>query len=269
MLTDRRNIKYMSNKLLLYIDTETTDVQSKDLLQVAFVTDDPNIWLNSFVKPRQEITFGSMAIHNITPEDVEDREYFEDALVPEDGKDPEFTGTSLKEYLEFLSKKYVFVAHNSDFDVEVLEKKGIHIEDPICTLKVARNALTTQDGKDLESYKLQYLRYYLGLYKTEDRDHMTAHDALSDVYFLRDLFNHLKDNTKLSIENMQLITKQPQIMREMSFGKYMGKTFEEIERTDREYLEWLVDSMSDKPDLQWNAKRALDQGLRSRTQSLF
>jgi broad specificity phosphatase PhoE len=68
---------------------------------------------------------------------------------------------------------------------------------------------------------------------------------------------------------MILITKQPQMMREMTFGKYMGKTFEEIEREDREYLEWLAESMTDKPDLQWNAKRALDSGPRNRTQSLF
>lgn len=259
----------MSNKQVLYIDTETTDVQSKDLIQIAFVTDNSDIWMNVYIKPRQEISFGAMAIHNITPEMVEQYEYFEDTNVPTEGKDPEFTGTSLKEYLQFLADKYVWVAHNVDFDIEALSKKGIQVADPICTLKVSRNALTTSDGKDLESYKLQYLRYYLGLYKNEDQNHITAHDALSDVYFLRDLFTYLKDNTKLSVENMQLITKQPQIIREMSFGKYMGKTFEEIERTDREYLQWLVDSMADKPDLQWNAQRALDSGLRSRTQSLF
>jgi len=259
----------MSNKQILYIDTETTDVQSQDIIQIAFITDNSNIWMNKFFKPRQEISFGAMAIHNITPEIVEKEDYFEDAKVPEEGKDPEFKSTSLKEYIQFLAEKYIWVAHNAEFDTTVLEKKGVTILDPICTLKVARNALTTPDGHDLESYKLQYLRYYLGLYKKENKDYITAHDAHSDVYFLKDLFLYLKNNTKLSIENMQLITKQPQVMREMSFGKYMGKTFEEIERTDREYLEWLVESMTDKPDLQWNAKKALDDGLRSRTQSLF
>lgn len=259
----------MSSKNILYIDTETTDVQSKDLLQIAFLTDDPDIWMNKYIKPRQEITFGSMAIHNITPEMIKDEEYFEDAAIDEHGKDPEFSGNSLKEYLQFLADKYIWVAHNSDFDVEALNKKGISITDPICTLKVARHSLTTPDGKDLESYKLQYLRYYLGLYKKENKEHSTAHDALSDVYFLRDLYHYFIENTKLTPEQMQLISKQPQVIREMSFGKYMGKTFEEIERTDREYLEWLVDSMPDKPDLQWNAKRALEDGLRGRTQSLF
>jgi DNA polymerase III epsilon subunit-like protein len=259
----------MSHKPLLYIDTETTDIQSKDLIQIAFITDNPDIWMNVFIKPRQDISFGAMAVHNITPEQIEKYEYFEDTKVPSEGKDPSFKGDSIKEYLQYLADNYIWVAHNVDFDIEALGKKGITVLDPICTLKVSRNALTTEDGRDLESYKLQYLRYYLGLYKKEDQEHITAHDALSDVYFLKDLFTYLKENTKLNIENMQLITKQPQIMREMSFGKYMGKTFEEIERTDREYLEWLVASMYDKPDLQWNAQRALDSGIRSRTQSLF
>ncbi|OGC47031.1 hypothetical protein A3J98_00280 [candidate division WS6 bacterium RIFOXYC1_FULL_33_10] len=259
----------MSKDKLLFFDTETTDTQSKDIMQLAIITEDPKIWLNMFFKPLQEISFGAMAIHNITPEDVKDLDTFEDAKLPTEGLDPEFKGKTLVEYLKFLSEKYVWVAHNSDFDVEVMQKKGIEIPNVICTLKISRNALTTEEGRDLESYKLQYLRYYLGLYKTEDKEHVKAHDALSDVYFLRDLYKYLESNTKLSIENMMLITKQPQVMREMSFGKYMGRTFEEIERVDREYLEWLVDSMSDKPDLQWNAKQALDNGIRNRTQSLF
>ena len=259
----------MSKEKLIFFDTETTDTQSKDLMQLAIITENPNIWLNMFFKPLQEISFGAMAVHNITPEDVKDLNTFENAKLPTEGIDPEFKDSTLVEYLNFLAKKYVWVAHNSDFDVEVMQKKGIEIPNVICTLKVARNALTTEEGRDLESYKLQYLRYYLGLYKTEDKEHVKAHDALSDVYFLRDLYKYLESNTKLNIENMMLITKQPQVMREMSFGKYMGRTFEEIERVDREYLEWLVESMGDKPDLQWNAKQALDNGVRNRTQSLF
>lgn len=259
----------MNSKEILYFDTETTDIQSKDLIQLAFITENSNIHFNMYFKPLQEISFGAMSIHNITPEFIADFDTFEDAKLPTEGIDPEFTGSSLVEYLKFLSQKYIWVAHNVNFDVEVLMKKGIDIENTICTLKVARNALTTPEGRDLESYSLQYLRYYLGLYKNENQKYTSAHDALSDVHFLRDLFKYLQNNSKLSIENMVLISKQPQVMREMTFGKYMGKTFEEIERTDREYLEWLVENMQDKPDLQWNAKLALDRGIRNRTQSLF
>lgn len=256
------------SKKILYFDTETTDLQAKDLVQLAFITENPDIWLNMYFKPKLDISYAAMAIHNITPEDVKDCPYFEDAQLPTEGLDPNFKGTSLKEYLEYLADNYIWIAHNVEFDVEVLKKKGIEIPHTICTLKVSRNALTENDT-DLESYKLQYLRYYLGLYKKEDKDHVTAHNALSDVYFLKDLFTYLKENTKLSIENMEMITKQPMMIRVMTFGKYAGKTFEEVERIDREYLEWVANAMTDKPDVQWNARRVLDSGSRNRTQSLF
>ena len=113
----------MNKENLLYIDTETTDTQSKDLLQLAILTDNPDIYMNMYFKPIQEISFGAMSIHNITPEDVEDCDTFEQAKLPKEGIDPQYKGDSLKEYLQFLADKYIWVAHNVDFDVEVLEKK--------------------------------------------------------------------------------------------------------------------------------------------------
>ena len=255
----------MSNNKFLYFDTETTDIQAKDLIQLAFITDDPNIKLNLFFKPKQEISFSAMAVHNITPEMIKDKKYFEDTQLPKENIDPEFRGETLVEYLEFLAQKYIWVAHNVEFDLEVLNKKGIEIPQNICTLKVSRNALT-EGNRDLESYRLQFLRYYLGLYKNENMEHITAHDALSDVYFLRDLFHYLLDNTKLSAEQMMVITKQPQIIREVRFGKYAGKTLEEIARLDREYLIWIAENMTDKADLVWNAQRVLDMDITSNSE---
>ena len=246
----------MQNKFL-YFDTETTDIQSKDLMQLAFLTDNPKIQMNIFIKPKQKISFGAMSIHHITPEMIKDKRYFENTPLPTENIDPEFKGDNLVDYLKFLAKKYIWIAHNIAFDAEVLEKKGIQIPNGICTLKVARSALT-EGNRDLESYRLQFLRYYLGLYKTENRDHIKAHDALSDVYFLKDLFNYLLDNTKLSPEQMMIISKQPQIIREIRFGKYAGRSLEEIAQLDREYLIWLAENMTDNEDLKWNAKRVLD-----------
>ena len=240
----------------LYFDTETTDVTVKDLVQLAFVTD-TDVSMNQFYKPTTEITPIAMSIHHITPEMVKDLPSFEEAPLPSENIDPDFTGSTLSGYLEFLAKEYVWVAHNADFDVEVLEKKGISIPNVICTLKLARNLL--HDGEhDLESYKLQFLRYFLELYKKEDTGHVTAHDALSDVYFLRDLFHYIQENSQFTTDQMLTISKEPQFMREIKFGKYAGKTLEDIARTDRGYLEWMEEVMTDKPDLQWNARRVLD-----------
>jgi len=91
----------------LYFDTETTDTQAKDLLQLAFLTDNPDIKLNLYFKPKQEISFGAMAVHNITPEMIKDKKYFEDTPFPKENIDPEFTGDDLIEYLKLISKIYM------------------------------------------------------------------------------------------------------------------------------------------------------------------
>ena len=245
----------MSDKFL-YFDTETTDLQIKDIIQFAFITDS-DVSLNLFFKPKQKISIASMAVHHITPEDVEGLEYFEYTQLPQDNIDPEFKGNTLKEYIRFLADKYIWVAHNAEFDIETLKRQGLEIKNTICTFKVARHFLTEND-RDLEHYNLQYLRYYLGLYKQENKEHITAHDALSDVYFVRDLFHYFQENTKLTSEQMILISKQPVMMREMTFGKYAGMSLKEIKKIDREYLEWAVHAMDDKPELVWNIQRVLD-----------
>ena len=65
---------------------------------------------------------------------------------------------------------------------------------------------------------------------------------------------------------MMVITKQPQIIREVRFGKYAGKTLEEIARLDREYLIWIAENMTDKADLVWNAQRVLDMDITSNSE---
>ncbi|MHC1716778.1 MAG: exonuclease domain-containing protein [Candidatus Dojkabacteria bacterium] len=233
----------------LYFDTETTDIQSKDIIQLAIVTDD-GISLSLYFKPIQSISFAAMAIHHITPEFLKDKPEFTET---------EYEGKPLKEYLEKLTKEYVWIAHNVEFDMEVLKKKGIDIPKYICTFKLARNMFSEEnDKRDLESYSLQYLRYYLGLYKKEDQNHNTAHDALSDVYFVRDLFKYIQDNSTFTVDNMITVSQEPQYIRSLNFGKYAGRTLEDVAKLDREYLEWLMGTVSDKEDLVWNIERVLN-----------
>lgn len=241
---------------ILYFDTETTDIQRKDIVQLAILKEEGTT-LNMFFNPRQEISYTAMAIHHLTPEFLADYPTFEEAKLPEDFEEKKFAGKDLKKYLEYLAEEYIWVAHNVEFDKEVLEKKGINIPRTICTFKLARNMFTEQE-RDLESYSLQYLRYYLGLYKNEDQDHNTAHDALSDVYFLRDLFKYIQKNSKLSIENMIQISKEPAYIRNINFGKYAGHLLADIAKEDRGYLEWMLNNITEKEDLRWNIERVLE-----------
>ena len=246
------------NEKILYFDTETTDIQAKDIVQIAILKDSGQI-LNMYFNPLQKVSYSAMAVHHLTPEFLEEHQPFENAKLPKDFKDDKFKGTLLKEYLDYLSKEYIWVAHNIEFDEEVLKKKGIDILKQICTFKLARN-MFEEDGMDIESYSLQFLRYYLGLYKKENKDHNTAHDALSDVYFLRDLFVYIQKNSKLTLEQMMQITKEPAFIRNINFGKYAGKSLTDVAKEDREYLEWLKENLTDKDDLMWNIDRVLYMG---------
>jgi exodeoxyribonuclease X len=233
----------------LYFDTETTDILNKDIVQLAFITDDGKSF-NMYFKPASEISYKAMSIHNITPEMVEKEPTFDEA---------QYEGESLKKYLEKLAQQYVWVAHNVEFDVAVLEKVGVKIPNCICTFKIARDLLSVdqKDEYDLESYSLQFLRYYLKLYKNEDKTQITAHDALCDVHFLRDLFHYFLENFDLTTEKMLNITKAPLIMRSIQRGKYAGMSIKEIHKEDPGYLEWVVDNWEDKPEVIWNIKRIL------------
>jgi exodeoxyribonuclease X len=243
---------------LLYFDTETTDIQSKDIVQLALMKKD-GLTLNMYFNPVQKVSFTAMSIHHLTPEFLQKHPNFENAKLPKDFKEEEFKGDDLKEYLLYLAKEYIWIAHNVAFDKEVLEKKGIELPKTVCTFKLARNMFTDED-QDLESYSLQYLRYYLGLYKKEDTNHNTAHDALSDVYFLKDLFEYIRENSKLSIENMIQISKEPAYIRNINFGKYAGHTLSDIVKEDRGYLEWMLENITEKEDLRWNIERVLSTG---------
>ncbi len=234
----------------LIFDTETTNLAEKELIQMAFLTTDGKEF-NMYFKPKGEISCGAMAIHNITPEMLEDKPTFEDA---------EYEGEKVKDYLEKLTKDYVWVAHNAEFDREVLKQKGIEIPQIICTFKIARELLSKdqKDEYDLEGYSLQFLRYYLGLYRDENTKNNVAHDALSDVYFLRDLFNYFQKNFDLTTEKMLNITKAPLIMRNLHHGKHAGKSIKEIQQEDPSYLQWIIETWDDKPDVVWNIKRVTD-----------
>lgn len=245
----------------LFFDTETTDVQSKDIIQLAFVTSDGKEF-NEYFKPEQEISFGAMAVHHITPEFLEDKPTFKSKMMQDSSSMTLFSEVPLKDYLNGLAKEYIWVAHNAEFDMDVLKKKGVDIPKYICTLKIARNMLSEDDGKrDLESYSLQYLRYYLGLYKKENEEGaIIAHDAMGDVHVLKNLFEYLKSNSSLSTENMMVISKEPQFIRTINFGKYTGYSLEDLVKIDREYLEWLLENASDKKDLVYNVERVLSLG---------
>ena len=214
---------------IIFLDTETTGNSDTDrLCQLAVkerYIDEPLI--NALYKPPVPISIESMAIHHITERMVAGKPAFKDAA--------EYVG--LKDLLEH--EETITVAHNATFDSAMLAREGIVPRQTICTYKLAY-ALDPSDI--LPNYRLQYLRYLLDLDVEAE-----AHDAWGDVLVLEALFERLAEKMKerhgteeAALSAMLAISARPLLFTTLRFGKYNGKKIEEIVRTDREYLEWLL-----------------------------
>lgn len=223
---------------LLFIDVEATGIEDEDrLIQLAYRHD--GIERNVLFKPQLPIKLQAMAVHHITEKMVADKEQFRGS--------PTFT-----ELVKLAAADAIFVAHNAKYDLTMLAKEGILFKRHICTLKIARHI--DKDGR-FENHQLQYLRYFYGV-----ELEAVAHDALGDILVLEAVFAHLyRDfvahefpSEKVSefavLSRMVEISQQPSLLTHIRFGKYAGKTVEEVAKTDPGYLEWLLGQKLIKPE---------------------
>lgn len=221
---------------IVFFDTETTGGAEKDrLLQLA--AKERGIRqpvVNATYKPPVQISIDSMAVHHITPKMVADRPSFVEA--------PEYA--ELKALFE--SGDTVAVAHNAAFDIAMFAREGITPARTICTYKVAR---ALDPNELIGQYRLQYLRYLLEL-----EVEATAHDAFGDVLVLEAVFERLlakmvqrEGSEEAALDEMLTISGRPMLFTTLRFGKYKGKKLEEIARSDRGYLEWLLAQKKQDP----------------------
>lgn len=212
---------------LIFLDTETTgnDLLNDRLCQVCYKTSD-GIY-SGYFKPPIPVSVKSMSITNITNKMLEDKEVFR--------------GSAMKKDLENRLTGGILVAHNAKFDCAMLEAEGMAVPRRICTLRVARHL---DPNNLIPEYGLQYLRYYLDL-ETEEA---IAHSAEGDVKVLCALFDRLlakmeKEglSKEKAIAEMLDVSSRPSLFRLFNFGKYKDRKIEEVVKTDRGYLQWMLD----------------------------
>ena len=107
--------------MFIFLDTETTGTEKGDrLCQLAYKLETGKI-VNQLFKPPLPIAIVPMCVHHITNEMVENK--------------PAFNGSNDHQKLVNLlnDDKNILVAHNAKFDVNMLEKEGIHPKKVICT----------------------------------------------------------------------------------------------------------------------------------------
>lgn len=223
-------------KKIIFFDTETTGIDSTDYLcQIAYKIGD-EIFCELF-KPPIKISIEASSVTHISNKMVADKPSFQES--------PDYK--KIKELFE--DKENVAVAHNAKFDLGMLARENITPSNVICTLRVAR-ALDKEHK--IPQHKLQYLRYYLDI-----EIEATAHDALGDVLVMEKLFDRLLEkimkeedcDKDQAIQHMIDISSKPSLMYLFSFGKHVGRTVEDVAKTDRSYLEWFLKQKEDQnPD---------------------
>ena len=212
---------------LIFLDTETTgnEILKDRLCQVCYKTSAG--FYSGYFKPPIPVSIKSMSITNITNKMLENKEVFR--------------GSEMKKDLQNRLDSGILVAHNAKFDCAMLEAEGMSVSRRICTLRVARHL----DPENLiPEYNLQYLRYYLDL-NVEDA---YAHDAEGDVKVLCALFERLLSKMikeglteEKAIAEMLDVSSRPSLFKLFNFGKYKDRKIEEVVKTDRGYLQWMLD----------------------------
>lgn len=220
----------MREKPIVFLDTETTDLEEGRLVELAYWTipKDSDLDLKSPIeviraKPPVPISFEAMAVHHITPGQVE---HF-----------PEFKSRPDYSEIKDLLENSIVVAHNAAFDIAVLEREGIEVSEFIDTKKLSQYI-----HPDFTSHKLQYLRYRLEAY-VDQNENTAAHSAEGDVRVLAGVFSKLM--ALATVEQAIEISKSPVLLPRVPMGKYRGQAFSEVNRTDRGYIKWMYGKLEE------------------------
>lgn len=239
------------------LDTETTGAGDNDrIIQLGFmVLDGKKVEVyNDLCSAEVPIGYGAMEVHGITPDMIE-------------GK-PMCTQTSAFQTLrELNTPDNVLIIHNAPFDLGMLSKEDFTSKMRLIdTLRCARHLFD-----DEEAHRLQYFRYRLGLYKIEQAEadalgiEVKAHDAIGDVLVLKLFLTELRKRLQERFEGVNPIDKMVELTqtpvfytRPLKFGKYKGKTLQEIAEADRGYLTWMLGNMDSlDEDMRYSIGRVL------------
>lgn len=222
---------------IIVLDTETSGLGEKGrVLELAYIHDNGKGYIPfQTLSKVANISPMAMATHHITPEMIADEKELKETL-------------QYQFLCEELNKsKNIIVGHKINFDIDMLAKEGFKNKmQVIDTLKCSRIL-----APGLSSYTLQFLRYFLGIYKQEQEwldklhlDSVSAHSALGDVVVTLILFERLRG--KFGLEKLIEVTASIPSDMELTFGKYKGTKLKELVKTDESYVKWLAENAKDE-----------------------
>ena len=243
-------------KRYIILDTETTGTGEQDrVIQLGFmVLGEKKVEVcNEFFSSDTPISFAAMEVHGITPDMLEDKESCTHSA-------------SYKRLQELNTNENYLIIHNAKFDIDMLKKEGFNPQMRVIdTLRVAKHIFPNE-----EAHRLQYFRYKMELYKDEQKEAdalgivVKAHDAIGDVLVLKLFLSRLKDEISKRfpqenpVDKMVDLTITPIFINSFNFGKYKGKTLQEVAASDAAYLKWMLGSMENlDEDMRYSINRVL------------
>lgn len=261
----RINNELMNNINLTFFDTETTwlNIENDVVIQIAYINEidwkEVDKSVSYYSNWDRKISLWSKVAHWIIEEQLI---WFEE--FSEDSKEFEFIKNNLD--------KTIFIAHNAKYDVNILKKYWLYIDNYIDTLRVAKYLMQDYEEDFEYSYKEQNLKYYLMEKWIIFPDKAKAHDAMWDIEVLRVIFYYLFTKIKelFNLDDYEIISKMseitfnPFLLKRINFWKYKWLDFKEIAIKDPDYLDWLyreeikkIDKWEENIDLIYTCKTLL------------
>lgn len=198
----------------IVIDTETTDANDPDVVQLAWAHADCGgirtpVWQRNF-KPQRPMAWGALATHHILPSELE-------------------TCDPCDTVGKHVPKAEYWIGHNVDFDWKALGQPPVK---RICTLAMARSIWPKCDAHNLTA-----LTYFLFGVDEEIRERVRgAHDAAADVVLSADILTLIaRDEGITSMSEMWGFSEECRIPKIMSFGKFKGQP---VGAVDRGWANW-------------------------------
>lgn len=218
----------MVNRTALFIDTETTDKDNPEVIQLAWLSHDRKSKYMNLYKPTNPITFGAMAVHHILPEDVAESK--PSAAAPQDVPEVEF-----------------WIGHNVDFDWKALGQPPVR---RICTLALCRSLFP-----EAKSHTLSAMAYFLlGATPTTREMLELAHDAGGDVRILVAIYDEIVGVLKTDhLPDVWELSEEARIPKVWTFGKFKDQP---ISAADRGYANWYRKTPDPDPYVLEALKRA-------------
>jgi len=237
-----------------FVDVESTGIDYKNdrLIQLAFlkVQGDKKEAFNDLCYTDIEMNDAVVAIHGITNAMLEEKYW-------------PYETESFQELEKGNLESNYFVSHGNELDLVMLEHEELEIKmQKVDTDRCARLLL-----KEAPSYKLEDLIKQYGLDKKARSvaqevglERLDAHNALSDAIWHYLIFELLLEKVEGKAEVLVEMTAKPMLLEKITFGKYKGKTFEEMfEKVPLDFVWMYVNMAPEWPDLAFTLTHWLKQ----------